>query len=501
MYRLSALAILVLALPAAADSSDARTVAPYLDDQTLAVVRVDATKWDADALATVLGAGPDEPQHVKASAGRWLTAFTKAGGKQLYIVFSLADLPAVPFVIAPMGPGADATALARLLDLPGVPAGPREKLGDAVFAGSAAARDRVRALKPVERPELASAFAAAGDGAVQLALIPPAPLVRVVDELMPVLPREVGGGPMRVLTRGLKWAALGLDAPPRMALRLHIQAADVSSAGALRELIGKTLKGLSELPGVREALPEVEKTAALIEPRVAGDHVVMALEGDKGAAVIGPLLRRAAELAGRRESIDHLQRLALALHHYADAHHSTMPAVANFDAQGKPLLSWRVHLLPYVGEESLYKEFHLDEPWDSEHNKKLLARMPAIYRGPSPRLNEQGKTVFLAPVGKDVAFTGDASGRRMPHDFPDGTSNTILLVQADAAHAVEWTRPEDLRIDPANPHAGLVRPMGHFLLAMADAAVVLSVKATVSKETLWAAFTANGGEVLGADWP
>ncbi len=251
---------------------------------------------------------------------------------------------------------------------------------------------------------------------------------------------------------------------------------------------------------MREVLPDFEKMAALIQPRVEDDHVIVSVEGDRGAAVMRPLLRRAVELAGRRESADHLQRLALALHHYADAHHGTMPAVANFDTQGKPLLSWRVHLLPYLGEESLYKEFHLDEPWDSENNKKLVARMPAVFRGPSPPLNDAGKTVFLAPVGKDVAFTGTASGRHLPRDFPDGTSNTILLVQADAAHAVEWTRPEDLRIDPANPHAGLARAMGHFLVVMADAQVVRPVKATVSKETLWAAFTANGGEVLGSDW-
>jgi hypothetical protein len=418
----------------------------------------------------------------------------------LYVVFSLADLPAAPFVIAPLSPGADAAALAGLIDLPGVPAGPREKLGDAVFAGSTAARDRLRALKPAERPEIASAFAAAGDAAVQVALVPPASLIRVVDEMMPVLPKEVGGGPSRVLTHGLKWAALSMNAPPRMTLRLQLQAADASSAAALSESLGKSLKALSEIAAVRAALPEFEKVAALLQPRVDGDRVVIALEGDRGAAVTGPLLRRAVQLAGRRESAHHLQRLALALHRYADAHHATMPAVASFDGQGKPLLSWRVHLLPFVGEENLYKEFHLDEGWDSEHNRKLIVRIPAIYRGPSPKLNNEGKTVILAPVGKDVAFTGDASGRRMPHDFPDGTSNTILLLQADAAHAVEWTRPEDLRIDPEKPDAGLARQLGTFLLAMADAEVVLSVKTDVSKKTLWAAFTVNGGEVLGADW-
>jgi hypothetical protein len=201
---------------------------------------------------------------------------------------------------------------------------------------------------------------------------------------------------------------------------------------------------------------------------------------------------------------DNLKNLTLAMHNYADANRTQrtphLPAVANFDKQGKPLLSWRVHLLPYVGEQKLYKEFHLDEPWDSPHNKELLARMPTAYQGPNRRLNAQGKTIYLAPVGKDVAFTGGPEGRLFPREFPDGTSNTILLVEADDAHAVPWTKPEDLKTGPKNPQQGLG---GHFhdgfLVGMADGSTHF-VKKTVSKETLWFAFTIAGGDLLGPDW-
>jgi hypothetical protein len=483
MHKLIALALaLTCTLPAAG----ADAVTPFLDEQTLAVAHIDLTKVDAVTLATTLtdlGAiDADETQDVKARGGRWLAAFTKAGGKDLYVVISLADLPNSPFVIVPLGEGADARAIANLLDLPELPPGPREKIGDAVFAGSAEALERLRALKPQARPELAKALTAAGDVAVQVALVPPAHLARVVEEMMPALPKEVGGGSAKVLTHGVKWAAIGLDARPRTALRLTIQSQDAASAKALAE-----------------ALPRLAKGMALPSPKVVEDRVTLSLEGREVRSKLGPLVRRAVQAAARRESADRLTRLAAALHAYSDGHSGRLPPVANFDKAGKPLLSWRVHLLPELGEDKLYKEFHLDEPWDSAHNKKLITRMPAVFRGPSRRLNEHSKTVYLAPVGKNVAFTGTATGRRFPFDFPDGTSNTILFVEADATYAVEWTKPEDLTIDPAKPASGLARQAGHFLLALADGSVH-TPKDTITKETLWAAFTPSGGEVLGPDW-
>jgi hypothetical protein len=498
-----ALALALAAPAAAADTADARAraVAPFLDEQTVAVARFDLTTVDADALLTVLGAfgqiDADEVQDLKKSTERWLGDFRKAGGKDLYLVFSLADVPNVPFVIVPLGAGADARALAGLLDLRAVQPGAREKLGDVVFAGTRAALERVRALKPTPHPDLAKALAAAG-GAAQVALVPPPHLVRVVEELMPALPKEVGGGSSRVLTRGLKWAALGLDAPPKMSLRLTVQAADAASAQALKDAFGRALKALGEQKEARAVLPDFDKAAALLAPKVEQDRAVLTLDDKEMRVVLQPLVRRAVLAARRVESTNHLKELALAVHSYVDAN-TKLPAVANLGKDGKPLLSWRVHVLPYLGEEKLYKEFHLDEPWDSEHNKALLARMPDAFRGPSHKLNGQGKTVFLAPVGKDLAFTGGPAGRRFPQEFTDGTSNTILLVEADDAHAVEWTRPGDLTIDPARPGAGLASQAGAFLLALADG-TVRTVPPTISKETLWAAFTANGGEVLGKDW-
>ena len=108
--------------------------------------------------------------------------------------------------------------------------------------------------------------------------------------------------------------------------------------------------------------------------------------------------------ADRNPTMSKMRQIGLALHNYRSAH-QTFPARAIFDKQGKPLLSWRVQILPMLEEDALFKQFHLDEPWDSEHNKPLVAKMPAVFQ--DPRRPPDGTTTFLAVVGKGLAFEGD----------------------------------------------------------------------------------------------
>jgi prepilin-type processing-associated H-X9-DG protein len=217
-----------------------------------------------------------------------------------------------------------------------------------------------------------------------------------------------------------------------------------------------------------------------------------ALLADAGLAEAEPpdSQRQGAAAAPRRptskeiQCANNLKQIGLALHNFNDAY-GKLPAVANFDKQGKPLLSWRVHLLPFLEQGQLYNEFHLDEPWDSEHNKKLISRLPAVYRCPSQKV-EAGKTTYLAPVyegprGEGTMFTGRSPkttgrapplGLRLPADVPDGTSNTIFIVDGAEDHAVIWTKPDDLKYDPKNPLAGLASGHGGLVpMLFADGSV------------------------------
>jgi hypothetical protein len=510
MYRILAVALaLALAPPAAAADRfdpDARAaaIAPFVDPQTVVVAHADLARIDLDGLVRQVAAAGEldaqEAEALRRELGSWLPDLTRAGGKELYAGFSLADLAARPpfFVVVPLAAGADAAAVRRELGRGKALEALRFETRDrAVVGGSAATLKRLGALRPGPRPELARAFAAAGDTAAQVVLLPPADTGRVLDELLPTLPPELGGGSSRPLAHGLRWAALGVDLPPQAELRLVVQSSDADASRALDALLVRARDALGRLRDVRDLLPDFDKVAGLLASRVEGDRVVVTVNANEARVVLPGPVRR---LAGRRAGADNLRRLASAMHNYAEAHQGRFPAAASFDRQGKPLLSWRVLLLPFVGEGNLYREFRLDEPWDSPHNRELIGRMPGVYQGLDRKLNREGKTYYLAAVGPAVAFSGGPEGARMPADFSDGTANTILLVEADSAHAVPWTKPEDLKIDLEQPQQGLGGHFpGEFLVALADGEARFLRKA-IRKETLRAAFTRAGGEVLGPDW-
>ncbi len=195
-----------------------------------------------------------------------------------------------------------------------------------------------------------------------------------------------------------------------------------------------------------------------------------------------------------RVSARNLTTLAIAAHSYSDAF-GRLPAAASRDKNGKALLSWRVHMLPFLEQDELYKQFKLDEPWDGEHNKKLIARMPKIYRAPGAKAGE-GKTTYLAPVHESTLFPGGDAVLRLPASIPDGLANTIFLVEAAADRAVDWTKPDDLAYDPKEPRKGLGGRSGDgFLAAFADGSVRL-LKKDVGEDTLRALFTRAGNEVV-----
>jgi hypothetical protein len=187
------------------------------------------------------------------------------------------------------------------------------------------------------------------------------------------------------------------------------------------------------------------------------------------------------------QSVNRLKQLALAMHNYHSVY-GKFPAAAVFDKDGKPLLSWRVLLLPFVEEEKMFKEFHLDEPWDSEHNKKLLERRPKVYNVDSAEL-KSGETAFLVFTGKGTVFEG-TTGLSIP-EIVDGTSNTLLIVES--ARAVPWTKPEDLVYDPARPLPRLGLVDAGFNGVFCDARVRW-LKLPMPEKELRALVTRNGHE-------
>ena len=145
------------------------------------------------------------------------------------------------------------------------------------------------------------------------------------------------------------------------------------------------------------------------------------------------------------QSRENLMRFTIAVHGY-ESTCGHLPTDIT-DPAGKPLLSWRVAVLPYLDLEFLYDQFKLDEPWDSPHNRKLAAHMPDVFRAPVQGRTEVN-TYYQAVAGPGAVF--DPTAKVMTHFIEDGTSNTLLLVEAGPP--VPWTKPADIPFDPdGNP--------------------------------------------------
>ncbi|HEY7329099.1 MAG TPA: DUF1559 domain-containing protein [Gemmataceae bacterium] len=244
---------------------------------------------------------------------------------------------------------------------------------------------------------------------------------------------------------------------------------------------------------IQESLKEMrieQKDAALqvsieakIDPTMAGRTLLDAVQ-------------KVREENARNQSGSNLHNLGIAMHMYADAM-QRMPANALYNKDGKPLLSWRVLLLPYIDQQALFNEFHLNEPWDSEHNKKLLARMPKIYATPQDENTlKEHTTYYQGFVGKN-AFFESKQGIRFPADITDGTSVTIMIVEA--SKAVPWTKPEDIAYDPDKPLPKLGVPGASLIQVLFCDGHIQAISPGITKETLRSLITRNAGDVPGSD--
>ena len=200
--------------------------------------------------------------------------------------------------------------------------------------------------------------------------------------------------------------------------------------------------------------------------------------------------------SGRTQGINNLKQTALALHAYHDEH-KKFPSAAICDKHGKPLLSWRVAILPYIEQEPLFKQFKLDEPWDSAHNIKLLQSMPETYIMPTAASLKPGETYFRVLVGGGAGF--EMSQALQLSDIKDGTSNTIMVVEA--ADSVPWTKPDELNYDPIGPlpRFGCSSGRQYFFAAFFDGSIQ-SLPQTVSEKTLRALITRAAGDEPGNDY-
>ena len=207
-----------------------------------------------------------------------------------------------------------------------------------------------------------------------------------------------------------------------------------------------------------------------------------------------PAVQQAREAARRSSCSNNLKQIGLAMHNYADANRAFPTDIC--DRNGRPLLSWRVAILPYLEGSNLHEQFHLDEPWDSPHNLSLIKKIPAAYSCPSSTLSaDEGRTTYVGVKGSGYFLdTGEPPAERELRDFHDGLSRTVMVVELPQEFAVAWTRPDpvmpgpEVWLEASMHHAG-----GLFGGLMADGSVRF-LSSTIAPDLLRAFFTISGGE-------
>ena len=478
---MTAALLAALLVPAAAPPGG--DLAAFLPPAAWGVWYADLTAWDDKTFAAAERMG---------EAGSWYAgdfralhgALSGAGANGLYVPLDPLRLArsTKPPAFVLLKPGADAEAVRAAVEAA------EEAPGDPLFARPVTIETRGDATAIVsgfappntatDRPALAAAVAAAP--APTGAIYSPTDAQRAA--LAALLPP---GGPLDPDTAAAaKWAALSYDPAAEKPVTFAAEATSPAAAAALAEL-PRTLAGAFGF-----ALP---------------DGFALAVEGTFGSAALtleeAQALAASAGVSGPavaaavRRTQNNLKQIALAMHNF-HSRYGSFPPTASYTADGKPLLSWRVHLLRYLDQGELYERFRLDEPWDSAHNKALLKEMPEVFRSPRAA-TEPGMTVYQVPFGPGLPFAGRAG---VPlSEYKDGTTATILAVEA--ADPVPWTKPADWSPDlsdaDSNPVPGLLAgPNGVAFYAMADGSVQNFAAATMPPATLRKLLTLQGGEVV-----
>jgi RNA polymerase sigma factor (sigma-70 family) len=311
----------------------------------------------------------------------------------------------------------------------------------------------------------------------------------------------------RLIRRGLALSAgfLAAGSASRPAAALPATLRDSTVQAMMRFAAGKGAVSAAAVALTQDALRAMLMTklklaaAFLLMVGVAIGTVLVAHRARGGPQRDAPAERRSGPAVEERDRsgddaaarrIENLKHIGLAM---LDAGRGGLPAAAIRGADGTPLLSWRVAILPHIGQGDLFRQFRLDEPWDGPHNKVLISRMPDVYATGGEGRGAEGSTYYRVFVGPGAAFEGERG--IATSEVRDGLGKTIMVVEA--GEPVPWTKPEGLPYSPGKPlpPLGGLSPDGfHALFCNGE---VRFVKKGVDPKKLRSVITRSGGEPVG----
>jgi hypothetical protein len=488
------LGLLIVGPAAGQDAEPLRYLGPYLDESSFMLGWVDVANVDLEqpfARLRKLGVDKQELAESQAATQKTKEQLLAAGAKRIY--FTAVGSP-LQFELLVVAPSSNPVKVVEALGpIPGVKA---QVAGDVVLVGTPraleiAAKQRGKAglewTKTLDRLKGYPSY---------VVLLPPRGVTRALVELKPTLPAEVGGGPTASVVEAVQWAAIGVDLSKDVKLQLTIQGVDEAAVKRIVPVLDRLIAAAKSRQDVRE-LAVLAKLLEEHRPKQVGDQLQLVLDEAAVDSALVPLAASARGHAKVAQSTNQLKQLGIAMHNYLSTH-KTFPPQATAGKDKKPLLSWRVEILPYLEEQALYDAFHRDEPWDSTHNKALIAKMPEIFRSAASSLpRTDGRTTFVVPAGPKAFFNGIS--KKGIGLIPDGTANTLMILDVDDSKSVVWTKPEDYDVEPKKHYVGHFRPNVGVILSVFFDGSVRRLPTKTNDELLWLYFCPNDGQALPID--
>lgn len=461
---------LVGSLLHAQQDANLRHLNRFVDGMTLAVGQFDLKEMDLAATAKLLESfnlpGDDAVRrHLKLFQGS-KDGLSRLGIHQVYILFHQISMFDGPVFYVPLPDKSKAAEVASLIAF-GVAAQFHARpawftgrmnaeyaiVDDYLVVGISTTVQTMKVVMPVPRPELIAAHTKTQAAPMQVFLIPSNDLRKVLAETSPKLPPELGAGSMTKLLAGIDWVYLRGSLPPRIEGSVTIQTKEPVQAHEINMLwqaMMKNLKKEANEPYTSPNFKVFQQIISELKPEVDGAAWSLSASAERLKPMTQVLTESFAKNAGDEHNIKKLRDMLIAMHNF-HGDYSRLPNQCIMSKDGKPLLSWRVQLLPYLGHDDLFKQFKFDEAWDSDHNRKLLGMMPDIFKHPTAKNVPADHTVYQVFYSKKATKPGAAilEDGRMTLGMltvQDGTSNTFVLTDA-AAKAVPWTKPEDLLFD------------------------------------------------------
>ncbi|MEM7785127.1 MAG: DUF1559 domain-containing protein [Planctomycetota bacterium] len=455
----------------------------YIDQDVIGIGYCDLKKTDVDSLVTAAKKIGLEAT-LEIFGGKWqiqaiqkeIANLKSLGVNRIYFILRTSDIQAGgTSLVVPVNPPIQASnekvdeismGLGRLF----TPNLSKFGIGESMFANRAVQGSEILLASTDQQIELLqsktenvrnydAAWEGSENGSLGLILFGNADSRRVIRELLTNLPVPAEKITGQILADKIEWTSLQMETIPMANLTMSVQTKSPETASLVQSEIAEwipwMLNGTSSNSEMNNA--ELKALVELIQPVVAESKVTLstnrAMENlDRIAKGLSTQIKKAQAAAAEAATLKQLRSLTLAMHNYESAYRKFPTQVIADPNNGAPLLSWRVQILPFLGEVDLFNKFKLDQPWDSEDNIKLIREMPEIYWNPDPNFiqqNRSGKTVFQVAAGPGLMFNGAKEitfGK-----ITDGSSNTMLIASVPDTIAVPWTKPVDWNVDLEKP--------------------------------------------------